>query len=75
MRDAELAAVAEVGRMALAMKATVTTISSMPWRFSRLMTCSIIGRLAMGSIGLGCVGGERTQAGALAACHDHGLHE
>ena len=39
--------------MALAMKATVTTMSSNPcWR-SRLTTCSIIGMLAMGSIGLG----------------------
>ena len=39
--------------MALAMKATVTTMSSKPcWR-SRLTTCSIMGRLAMGSIGLG----------------------
>src|SRR5674476_1109050 len=39
--------------MALAMKATVTTMSSNPcWR-SRLTTCSIIGMLAMGNIGLG----------------------
>ncbi len=39
--------------MALAMNATVTTMSVKPcWRSSR-MTCSIIGRLAMGSIGLG----------------------
>ena len=39
--------------MALAMKATVTTISSNPcWR-SRLTTCSIMGMLAMGSMGLG----------------------
>ena len=39
--------------MALAMKATVTTMSSNPcWR-SRFTTCSIIGMLAMGSIGLG----------------------
>ena len=39
--------------MALAMKATVTTMSSKPcWR-SRLTTCSIIGMLAIGSIGLG----------------------
>ena len=39
--------------MALAMKATVTTMSSKPcWR-SRLTTCSIIGMLAMGSMGLG----------------------
>ncbi len=35
------------------MKATVTTMSVMPcWR-SRLTTCSIIGRLAIGSIGFG----------------------
>ena len=39
--------------MALAMKATVTTMSSNPcWR-SRLTTCSIIGMLAIGNIGLG----------------------
>ena len=61
--------------MALAMKATVTTISSKPWRFSRSMMCSIIGRLASGSIGLGCVRGERAQPGAFAAGHDHGLHQ
>src|SRR5690606_20406314 len=39
--------------MLLAMKATVTTMSSMPWRTSRSMMCSIIGRLTSGSIGLG----------------------
>ncbi len=39
--------------MALAMKATVTTMSSNPWVRSRWTTCSIIGRLAMGSMGLG----------------------
>src|SRR6185437_4288037 len=39
--------------MALAMKATVTTMSVMPcWR-RRPTTCSIIGRLAIGSIGFG----------------------
>src|SRR5580692_9847896 len=39
--------------MALAMNATVTTMSSKPcWR-SRLTTCSIMGRLAMGSMGFG----------------------
>ena len=38
------------------------------------MMCSIIGRLATGSIGLGALDGERPQAGALAAGHDHGLH-
>ena len=36
--------------------------------------CSIIGRLTSGSIGLGALRGERTQTGALAARHDHGLH-
>ncbi len=41
--------------MALAMKATVTTISSMPCSFSRSMMCSIIGRLTSGSIGLGAL--------------------
>ena len=39
--------------MALARNATVTTISSKPCRRSRSMMCSIIGRLATGSIGLG----------------------
>ena len=41
--------------MWLARNATVTTISSKPWRFSRPMMCSIIGRLAIGSIGLGAL--------------------
>ena len=41
--------------MALAMKATVTTMSSMPWRFSSSTMCSIIGRLTSGSIGLGAL--------------------
>ena len=36
--------------------------------------CSIIGRLTSGIIGLGWLRGERAQAGALAAGHDHGLH-
>ena len=40
-------------RMVLARNATVTTISSMPCRFNRSMTCSIIGRLTSGSMGLG----------------------
>src|SRR5665213_2939070 len=39
--------------MALAMKATVTTMSSNPWVRSRLTTRSIIGMFAIGSIGLG----------------------
>ena len=39
--------------MALAWKATVTTMSSKPWRLSSSTTCSIMGRLAMGIIGLG----------------------
>ncbi len=37
------------------MKATVTTISSMPWRFSSSTMCSIIGRLTNGSMGLGAL--------------------
>ena len=41
--------------MLLAMKATVTTISSKPWRFSSPTMCSIIGRLTSGSIGLGAL--------------------
>ena len=61
-------------RIVLARNATVTTISSMPWRFNRSMTCSIIGRLTSGSIGLGTLRRERTQPGAFAARHDHGLH-
>ena len=40
-------------RMALAWKATVTTMSSKPWCFSSATTCSIIGRLAIGNIGFG----------------------
>ncbi len=40
-------------RTAFAMNATVTTISSIPWRRSSLTTCSIMGRLAMGSMGFG----------------------
>ncbi len=36
-----------------ARKATVTTMSVKPWRFNKSMTCSAIGRLASGSIGLG----------------------
>ena len=39
--------------MALAMNATVTTMSSKPCGRSRLTTCSIIGMLAMGSMGFG----------------------
>ena len=39
--------------MALAMKATVTTISSKPWVFNNVTMCSIIGRLTMGIMGLG----------------------
>src|SRR5579863_554613 len=39
--------------MALAMKATVTTMSSYPCCRSRPTTCSIMGRLAMGSMGFG----------------------
>ncbi|MEZ5142691.1 MAG: hypothetical protein R2726_09275 [Acidimicrobiales bacterium] len=42
-------------RMAFAMNATVTTMSSMPCRFSRSTMCSIIGRLTRGSIGLGAL--------------------
>ena len=61
--------------MALAMKATVTTMSSKPcWR-SRLTTCSIIGMLAMGSMGLGWFEVSGPQPGALAAGHDHRLHD
>ena len=37
------------------MKATVTTMSSIPWRFSRSTMCSIIGRLTSGSIGFGAL--------------------
>ena len=39
--------------MALAWKATVTTMSSKPCFFSSSTMCSIIGRLAIGIIGLG----------------------
>ena len=60
--------------MALAMKATVTTMSSMPWRFSSSTMCSIIGRLTSGQHRLGGVRRQGPQAGALASCHDHGLH-
>src|SRR5262245_44863185 len=41
--------------MWLAMKATVTTISSKPWVRNRPTMCSIIGTLAMGIIGLGAL--------------------
>ncbi len=37
--------------------------------------CSIIGRLAMGSIGLGWLEVSGPQTGALAAGHDHRLHD
>ena len=37
------------------MNATVTTISSMPWRFSRSTMCSIIGRFTNGSSGFGAL--------------------
>ena len=60
--------------MALAMKATVTTMSSKPCRFSSSTMCSIIGRLASGIIGLGWLEVSGPQPGALAAGHDHGLH-
>src|SRR5690242_2366394 len=39
--------------MVLARKATVTTMSSKPCSFSSSTMCSIIGRLAIGIIGLG----------------------
>src|SRR6202789_2701282 len=39
--------------MALGRKATVTTMSVMPWRRSNDTMCSIIGRPTSGSIGLG----------------------
>ena len=39
--------------MALAWNATVTTMSSKPCFLRRSTMCSIIGRLAMGIIGLG----------------------
>src|ERR1700722_8795992 len=39
--------------MALAIKATVTTMSSKPCSRSSVTTCSIMGRLAIGSIGFG----------------------
>ena len=47
--------------MLLARNATVTTISSKPCRSRSEMTCSIIGRLAIGNIGLGAfeVNGRR----------------
>ena len=47
--------------MLLAMKATVTTISSKPWRFSSRTMCSIIGSLTSGIIGFGAfeVSGRR----------------
>src|SRR3954462_10938561 len=41
--------------MWLAMKATVTTMSSTPSAFSRSTMCSIIGRLTIGIIGLGTI--------------------
>ncbi len=39
--------------MALAWNATVTTISSKPWLLRRVTMCSIMGRLAIGIMGLG----------------------
>jgi hypothetical protein len=39
--------------MALAWNATVTTISWKPWLLRRETTCSIMGRLAIGIMGLG----------------------
>ena len=61
--------------MWLARKATVTTISSKPCRFSSSTMCSIIGRLASGSIGFGAFEVSGRSRRALAAGHDHGLHE
>ena len=60
--------------MALAWKATVTTMSSKPWLLQQRHDVLHHRPVGQGHHRLGRVGGQRPQAGALASGHDHGLH-
>ena len=74
-RQPELAAVAEVGLDGVGEEGHGHDDLVEPVTLQQAETCSIIGRLAIGSIGFGRVRGERPQTGAFAAGHDDGLHE